>query len=168
MMSSQNQGPASQKLSNVNDDLQEQIDAGKIVFDPPASTATRLKQELLRQNTGTQVTDKLQKLVLELATTIDSDKHIRISSLIRTSGHHGTGRAVDVGNEEIADHLLRVKQIATDARVQQLEIDELIFDAGGSSHQQRNRWNYDQGVRHDYDAATLNDHGDHIHFAVKP
>lgn len=155
------------KLRSVNDELQEQIDAGKITFDPPASTTERLKKELLRENSGTKVTEKLQKLVLALAKAIDSGKSIRISSLIRNEGHHGTGRAVDIGNEDIADHLLNVKQIATDSKVQDLEIDEIIFKASGNTLQQQNRWNYDLGVRHDYDATTLADHANHIHFAVK-
>ena len=155
------------ELFSVTDDLKAQITAGVIRFDPPATTAERLKQELLGENTGTQVTEKLQKLVLELSRTIDSGKHLRISSIIRNEGHHGSGRAFDVGNEDIADHLLRVKQIATDPKVQNLGIDEIIFDAGGNTLAMRNQWNYDQGARHDYNTATLADHGNHIHFAVK-
>lgn len=54
----------------------------------------------------------------------------------------------------------------TDSKVQNLEIDEIIFDAGGVTLQLRNRWNYDQGVRHDYDTGTLGEHSNHIHFAV--
>lgn len=44
------------------------------------------------------MTPALQALVLELSRLAQ----IRISSLIRGSGHHGMGRAVDIGNEEIA------------------------------------------------------------------
>lgn len=152
---------------SVIDDLKSQISAGVITFDPPAATAARLKKELLGENTGTRVTEKLKKLVLELSRTIDSGRHLRISSIIRNEGHHGSGRAFDLGNEDIADHLLRVKQIATDSKVQNLEIDEIIFDAGGNTLSLRNRWNYDQGARHDYNTTTLADHGNHIHFAVK-
>lgn len=155
------------ELFGVTDDLRAQITSGVIRFDPPAATAERLKNELLGGNTGTRVTEKLQKLVLELSRTIDSGKHLRISSIIRNEGHHGSGRAFDLGNEDIADHLLRVKQIATDSKVQNLEIDEIIFDAGGNTLSLRNRWNYDQGARHDYNTTTLADHGNHIHFAVK-
>lgn len=154
------------ELFSVVDDLRVQISAGVIRFDPPTATTERLKNELLGENDGTKVTAKLQNLVLELSRTIDSGKYLRISSIIRNEGHHGTGRAVDIGNEDIADHLLRVKQVATNAKVQSLEIDEIIFDAGGNTLQLRNRWNYDLGVRHDYDATTLGDHADHIHFAV--
>ncbi len=152
-------------ILDLNQDLQAQIDAGKIRFD--AGSETRLKQELLRQNSGTKVTVKLQKLVLELSRVIDSGKQIRISSLIRNEGHHGSGRAVDLGNEEIANHLLNVKQIATDSKVQSLEIDEIIFDAAIAGQTNRNLWNYDQGLKHNYDAATLDQHKNHIHFAVK-
>ncbi len=155
------------EMLGVTDDLKAQITSGVIKFDPPAATAERLKQELLGENTGTRVTEKLQKLVLELSRTIDSGKHLRISSIIRNEGHHGSGRAFDLGNEDVADHLLRVKQIATDSIVQNLEIDEIIFDAGGNTPSLRNRWNYDQGARHDYNTTTLSDHGNHIHFAVK-
>jgi hypothetical protein len=155
------------ELFSVTDDLKAQITAGVIRFDPPAATAERLKKELLGENTGTRVTEKLQKLVLELSRTIDSGKYLQLSSIIRNEGHHGTGRAFDVGNEDIADHLLRVKQIATDSKVQNLAIDEIIFDAGGNTLVLRNRWNYDQGARHEYNATTLGDHGNHIHFAVK-
>lgn len=155
-------------MRSVTDELKDQITAGKLIFDTsPAGTEERLKKELLKENTGTQVTDKLQKLVLELAKTIDSGKKLRVSSIIRNEGHHGTGRAVDFGNEDIADHLLNVKQIATDAKVHSLEIDEIIFKASGSTSTEQNRWNYDQGAKHDYDAATLAQHANHIHFAVK-
>lgn len=155
-------------MTSINDELMSQITAGKIIFDTsPAGNEDRLKKELLKENTGTQVTDKLQKLVLELAKTIDTGKKLRISSIIRNEGHHGTGRAVDFGNEDIADHLLNVKKIATDPKVKSLEVDEIIFKASGSTLTEQNRWNYDQGAKHDYDAASLAKHADHIHFAVK-
>ena len=138
--------------------LKAQIAAGKIIFD-----AVRLKTQLLGLNTGTRVTRKLQSLVLELSRL--ALPKIRISSLVRTSGHHGSGRAVDIGNEEIAGALL--PWVATDAQVAALGIDELIFDATVAGQSPRNKWNYDRGVKHDFSAATLDDHKDHIHFAVK-
>lgn len=154
-------------MPSLTDELKAQITAGKIIFDTsPVGTGDRLKKELLKENTGTQVTDKLQKLVLELAKTIDTGKQLRISSIIRNEGHHGTGRAVDFGNEDIAEHLLSVKQIATDAKVQSLEIDEIIFKASGSTLAEQNRWNYDLGTKHSYDATTLAQHNNHIHFAT--
>ena len=146
-------------LSDVEDKLKEQIDAGKIIFD--AGSETRLKKELLRQNTGTKVTTKVQKLVLELSKL----KNLRISSLVRASGHHGSGRAVDIGNEAIAGDLLPL--VATDSKVAELDIDEIIFDAAVAGEANRNKWNYDQGATHSYNSATLDDHKDHIHFAVK-
>lgn len=144
------------------DELKQQIRVGRIVFDPPPSTSARLRQELLGENNGTQVTPLLQRLVLELSRL----NGIRISSIIRDSGHHGAGRAVDIGNEKIAGTLLPI--VATDDNVQELDIDELIFDASVAGAGDRNRWNYDRGQKHDYNRATLNGHRDHIHFSVKP
>ncbi|CAB1083586.1 hypothetical protein D1AOALGA4SA_11139 [Olavius algarvensis Delta 1 endosymbiont] len=146
-------------LSSLNQQLKDQIDSGKIIFDTDG-----LKKQLLKENSGdVKVTDKLQKLVLELSKTVSTK--IRISSLIRTQGHHGTGRAVDIGNEEIAASLL--PEVATNTKVTELEIDEIIFDAAIAGQTDRNKWNYDLGARHNYGASTLDDHGDHIHFAVK-
>ena len=110
------------------------------------------------------MTRKLQALVLTLSELAPSQ--IRISSLIRagTESHHGSGRAVDIGNEEIAPALL--PGLATDAKVAALGIDELIFDAALAGHADRNKWNYDQGRKHSFNTATLNAHGNHIHFAV--
>ncbi len=141
--------------------LKDKIAAGKIIFDS-ANEAT-LKAQLLRENTGTQVTANLQSLVLELSKLVSS--HIRISSLVRGSGHHGTGRAVDIGNENIAGSLL--PKVAKSAQVAALKIDELIFDAGVAGESDRNKWNYDQGKKHNYDDATLKQHKNHIHFSVK-
>jgi hypothetical protein len=140
---------------------QAQIAAGKIIFDAP--NETRLKGPLLGLNNGTRVTGKLQSLVLELPRL--APRRIRISSLVRSSGHHGSGRVVDTGNEEIAGALL--PQVATDARVAALAIDELIFDATVAGESPRNKWNYDRGVKHNFNAATLDQHRNHIHFAVK-
>ena len=150
----------SKKEKSIEDKLKEQIDAGKIVFD--AGSETKLKKELLQENTGTQVTEDLQKLVYKLSTLAN----IRVSSLVRSSGHHGSGKAVDIGNEEVAGSLL--PSIATDTEVTNNKIDEIIFDAKvTNSTYDRNKWNYDQGTKHKYDSATLDAHKNHIHFAVK-
>lgn len=144
------------------DDLRTQIAEDRITFDGPASKSRRLRRELLGENEGTKVTEALQELVLE----VSSRARIRISSIIRDgSTHHARGRAFDVGNQEIAAGLL--PGIATDARVGSLRIDEIIFDAGVAGQSDRNRWNYDRGVKHNFNSRTLSDHDDHIHFAVR-
>ena len=148
-------------IAAVTQALKKLIDDGKIIFD--TGSETRLKKELLKENSGTQVTDELQALVLRISELAGST--IRISSLVRTSGHHGSGRAVDIGNEAIAGALLPA--IATDAQVSAFHIDEIIFDAGEAGQTDRNKWNYDQGAKHNYNDDTLDDHKDHIHFAVK-
>ena len=143
-------GPIVQKLRAL-------IDSGAIIFDKAS-----LKDELLGLNAGVKVTPKLQAFVVKLS-GLAAPRKIRISSLIRpgTGSHHTEGRAVDIGNQEIATALL--PKIATDEQVRNLGIDELIFNAGFPSPQ---RFNYDQGVRHEFDQTTLNAHGNHIHFAV--
>jgi hypothetical protein len=141
----------------VVEKLRALIDARKIIFDKAS-----LEDELLGRNDGTRVTPKLQALVVKIS-ELAAPQQIRISSLVRqgTGSHHTEGRAVDIGNQEIAATLL--PKIATDDQVRNLAIDELIFNAGFPSPQ---RFNYDQGVRHDFNQATLNEHGNHIHFAV--
>ncbi|UVC07982.1 hypothetical protein IHQ71_22850 [Rhizobium sp. TH2] len=146
-------------ITSVTTDLEAQISAGKIIFDP--GKEAQLKGELLGTADGTTATAKLQKLVLELSKT----SNIRISSIVRSEGHHGSGRAADIGNEDIAKTLLPT--FATDTKVVALEIDEIIFDATVAKETDANKWNYDQGAKHNYDAATLAQHTDHIHFAVK-
>jgi uncharacterized membrane protein len=141
--------------------LQQKIDEKKITFDPGKP---ELQDELLRTNTGgTQITEKLQTLVLELSKI--SPQPIRIRELLRPSGdaHHVTGRAVDIGSD-IASSLLPL--VATNAKVTELGIDEIIFDAAVAGETDRDKWNYDVGVKHSYDAATLDDHKTHIHFAA--
>lgn len=148
----------------VIDDLRDQIAAGRIVFDnATAGQGARLRRELLGLNAGTKVTRGLQAPVLEVSRL----QGIRISSIIRSgsSSRHVVGRAFDVGNEEIAGDLL--PQIATDVRVEEFGIDEIIFDARVAGPSNRNRWNYNDGRRHDYDSATLAAHRNHIDFAVK-
>jgi len=147
---------------SVVDHLKAQITAGRIIFDPPASASARLKKELLGENDGEKkVSELLQELVLEVSKL----QKIRISSIVRTEGHHGSGRAFDVGNEDIAAMLLPA--IATDAKVEELRIDEIIFDATVAGQSDRNHWNYDVGQKHNYNSATLDQHKNHIHFAVK-
>lgn len=108
------------------------------------------------------MTATLQALVLHLADTAASK--ISISSLIGIDRHHSDGRAVDIRNAAIAKDLLPA--IATDEMVTTLSIDELIFDASVAHEADPNKWNYSLGKKHDYDAATLAKHKDHIHFAV--
>lgn len=149
---------------SVVDDLREQIEAGRIIFDNASpGQGARLRRELLGQNAGTKVTRALQTLALEVSRL----QRIRISSIIRTgsSSRHIVGRAFDVGNEEVAGALL--PEIATDERVEEFGIDEIIFDARVAGESNRNRWNYDNGHRHNFDSATLTQHNNHIHFAVK-
>ncbi|WP_439923094.1 hypothetical protein [Nitrobacter sp. JJSN] len=150
-----------QPIASIGQQLQQQIDQGKITFD---IGKPELKDELLGTNNGTKVTSKLQSLVLELSKL--SPVSIRISELLRPSGdsHHVAGRAVDIGNEEIANSLLPL--VATDAKVTQLGIDEIIFDAAVAGDADRNKWNYDVGLKHSYDGAALDDHKTHIHFAA--
>lgn len=151
--------PATTEASSVGDQLQQKIDAGQIVFDPGKP---ELKEQLLKTNSGTQITAKLQVLVLELSKI--SPKPIRISDLVRTSGdsHHVSGRAVDIGNEDIARDLLPL--VVT--KVAQLSIDEIIFDAAVAGEVDRNKWNYDAGSKHDFSPALLDQHKNHIHFSA--
>ncbi len=147
--------PAAPVVSQVVTDLKAKIDDGTITFDSDSK-----KKELLGENTGTKIKETLQKLVLYLAGL----SSIRIAAIVRSSGHHGTGGAVDIGNETIAKDIL--PGIATDANVTAQGIDELIFDATVAGEKDRNLWNYDQGKKHNYGTETLDDHKDHIHFAV--
>ena len=142
--------------SDLTRRLEQRIEAGKITFDYP-----RLEDELLGRNDGTRVTPTLQSLVVTLSRMVSE---IKISWLIGGDGHHGAGRAVDVGNEEVASVLL--PRVATPAQVSALKIDELIFDAAVVGQADRNLWNFDQGRPHHYDEATLSGHDDHIHFSV--
>lgn len=151
------------------DDLKSQIAAGVIKFDEDVFRAM-----LLGENTKKgQVAERLQKLVLYLSKL----ETIKISSIFRNKprkkkGLHDLGRAIDIGNETIAKTLL--PQVATDAKVSELGIDELIFDATMVGESDGNKWNYKYGKKHDYGPATLKGdggsdkgHTDHIHFGVK-
>lgn len=137
--------------SSIETQLGKRIADGRITFDKD-----ELKQQLLRNNAGTQITQKLQALVLELCDL--SPAPIVVSDLPRT------GRAVDIGNEAIASTLLPL--VATDAQVKALDIDEIIFDAAVAGESDRNRWNYDGGEKHGYDPATLDGYKDRIRFSV--
>lgn len=147
-------------MSTIIERLEKEIAAGTIIFDSAAQ-----KRQLLNQHDGTKATRTLHELVLALVGL--AGETIRISSVVREGddGHHGQGRAVDIGNETIAGSLL--PRVATDAKVAELKIDELIFDANVAGHADRNKWNYDRGVKHDYGSGTLNGHKNHIHFSVK-
>jgi hypothetical protein len=105
----------------------------------------------------------LQTLVLKLSQKVGT--HIRLSSLVREAGHHGAGRAVDIGNEDVAAQLLPL--VATDTEVAALKIDEVIFDAAICGENDRNKWNYDRGRKHNYDSDTVGRHANHIHFSVR-
>lgn len=152
-------------MSDVVQELRDQIDAKKIIFDAPEDKAARLKQELLGENRGTKVTTKLQTLVLEISKI--ASPHVRVSSVVREGddGHHGIGRAFDMGNEEIAGTIL--PQVATDEMVAKLDIDDLIFDASVAEEADRNKWNYNAGEKHNFSDGTLRGHKNHIHFSVK-
>ena len=143
--------------------LIEQINSGKIVFD---NNSSELKTQLLGENAGQLITESLQKLILFLSRNTAS--YIRISSIVRDTeapSHHGKRRAVDIGNEEIAEEILGV--ISNDLQVSLHNIDEIIFDAGGATPLSRNKWNYNNGVRHEFNNATLSGHSNHIHISVK-
>ena len=146
---------------SVVDDLRDQISAGRIIFD---NNSARLRRELLGENAGTvKVKPSLQRLALELSRV----SRIRISDILRpgTASHHARGRAFDLGNEEIAEALL--PHISTDEMVEAFNIDEIIFDAGVAGLEDRNEWNYDRGLKHNFSNGTLATHRNHIHFAVK-
>jgi len=138
---------------SIVDDLKGQISKNRIIFD---------KAELKDQLLGEDVTEELQALVHHLSTL----EKLRLSSIIREEGHHGSGRAFDIGNEEIARTIL--PKVASVAEVTRWKIDEIIFDASkADSSYDRNKWNFDIGVKHNFDDATLNAHSDHIHFSLK-
>lgn len=145
--------------SDVVDSLKELIRSRRIIFDE-----TRMRKELVGGHSEKSATPKLQRLVVAL--TEMTDEQIRISSVVRASsaGHHSTGRAIDIGNEEIANKLLPI--LSQRVNIDRLGVDELIFDAKIVGKRDRNFWNYDRGRKHDYNARTLDTHGDHIHIAV--
>lgn len=145
----------------IVDDLKAKINEGRIIFDPTPGQPNKLRDELLGNNSGTKVTEALQRLVLAVCALAK----IRISSIVRSENLHGMGCAFDIGNEEVAKVILPI--LATDAKVAELAIDEIIFDATVAGESNRNKWNYDQGNKHDFDPVTLDKHRDHVHFGVK-
>jgi len=153
--------PKPKPAENVENQLQQALDQKKITFDPGKSY---LRDQLLRKNSPPLITPKLQSLVLALATL--SPDPIRISELLQTTGDddHVNGRAVAIGNEEIAARLL--PSVATAEQVTKLAINKIIFDAGVAAQADRNIWNIDSGVPHSYDDATLAAHRTDIYFAV--
>lgn len=146
---------------SVIDDLNQLIAAGRLTFQSEA-----LKHELLGLPPAVPPEQKVQALVVALCRKSPTTS-IQISSLRRPdSVHHAAGRAVDIGNEEIAGTLLPL--VGTQEFVNANAIDELIFDATlipgeGDS----NKYNFDGGVSHDYNDATIKKHRNHIHFAVR-
>jgi hypothetical protein len=139
------------------------IDNRKITFDPGKP---ELQDQLLRKNTsGTQITEKLQKLVLELSKMSSPKEPVRIRDLLQPSGNalHVAGRAVNIGPDFAASLL---PQVAIDAKVKDLGIEEIIFDASVLNEGDRDKWNYGAGVKHSYEAAVLDEHKTDIHFAV--
>jgi hypothetical protein len=141
--------------------LQQALDQGKITFEPGKAY---LREQLLRKNSAPLITPRLQSLVLALATL--SQDPIRISELLQTTGDddHVNGRAVAIGNEEIAARLL--PSVTTAEQVTKLGISKIIFDAAVAGQVDRNIWNFDFGVPHPYDDATLGAHRTDIYFAV--
>lgn len=96
------------------------------------------------------------------------DKQIRISSIVRNPdviSNHGKRTAVDIGNEEISNKLLPI--LAIPANIALHDIDEIIFNAGGSLPSGPNRWNYKNGNLFNYSNDVLSKHSDHIHISVK-
>lgn len=146
------------------DELTRLIASGRLVFD--TSAAETLERELLGTPPARAVHPNVQALLIGLCKKAPTTT-LRISSLFRTGdSHHAEGRAVDIGNEEVASALLPV--VATPAVVDSLSIDEIIFDASAiPGETSRNRYNFDAGRPHAYGDATLRKHRNHIHFAVR-
>ncbi|MGF1463105.1 MAG: hypothetical protein ACFB2Z_08055 [Maricaulaceae bacterium] len=155
-------------MKDVEKQIQDYILKGVIIFDHGRENI--LKNELLAKNSGVRISEKLQLVVADIAELIvqknQPKHHLRISSIVRGVGpsHHSTGRAVDIGNENIAPIIM--PEIALPKKVSSLSIDEIIIDAGLFGYKNRNIWNFDKGSPHIYDARTLNYHRNHIHIAV--
>lgn len=146
------------------DDLRSLVNSGRILFDPVH--AELLRRELLGTPPAAFVRPELQNLVLWVCTRLPPGRAVRISSLIRAGGHHSQGRAVDIGNEEIASDLLPL--VAVPSEVQNHAIDEIIFDSTLLPGEiNANRYNFNGGIPYNYDAATVARHRDHIHLSVR-
>jgi uncharacterized protein YbaA (DUF1428 family) len=141
--------------------LREHIASGKIRFQPPKD---KLRGMLLGTGSDGSATPLLRRLVLHLASVVDT--FIEISSIVRPGGDsfHQTGQAVDIGNEDVAGKLL--PKVAIQSVVDQFKIDEIIFDSRKIGSK-TNRYNFNEGRPFAFDDATINEHGNHIHFAVK-
>jgi hypothetical protein len=142
--------------------LQDLIAKGFLRFDAP-----HMQTELLNVKVPPmiRVSSRVQDLVLGLASYVgESGKHIRISSVLRGTGtsHHAVGRAVDVGNEDIASLILPWLEI----RAGVYRLDEVIFDATLAGQADSNRFNLDGGKPHAYSATVLVQHRDHIHLST--
>ncbi len=153
------QGAQTEPAAAIDVQLQKKIDEQKITFE---AGKPRLREQLLRRNSGTVITPKLQSLVLALATL--SRDPIQISEFPQTAGDSGAGRAVTIGNEEIAASLLPL--VANAEQAAKLCIDRIIFDAAVAGQADRNAWNYNSGAQFSYDDATLGDHKMDIYFSV--
>lgn len=143
--------------------LNQWISQGVLVFEP--GKIERLKRELLGAPPERVVHPNVRALVVALIEALPG-KRFRISSLLRNGGSHGEGRAVDIGNEEIAGELLPL--VATQTVVDRLSLDEIIFDASLiPDEKNRNKYNFDAGKPHVYNKSTLDEHRDHIHFSIR-
>ncbi|MBB4509566.1 cell wall hydrolase [Rhizobium leguminosarum] len=140
--------------------LRDHIAKGKIRFQSPKDT---LRGMLLGNGQNGSATPALQKLVLHLASVVDT--FIEISSIVRpgVGSLHQTGQAVDIGNEGVAGTLL--PKVAVQSAVDSFGINEIIFDSRKIG-QKTNRYNFNSGHPFAFDDATINQHGNHIHFAV--
>jgi hypothetical protein len=145
----------------VVENLKKAIAERRLTFDDE-----RLEDQLLGYNDGPKVAPTLQGLVLQL-TRFDVGE-IRISDIVRPGslGRHGSGRAVDIGNEEIAGALL--PSLATDSQVRALGIDQISFDASVADPRNDPQiWNYLGGRKFDrYPGLVLRAHRNHIHLSV--
>lgn len=148
-----------QPRPTINAQLQQKIDEQKITFE---AGKPRLREQLLRTNSGPVITPKLQSLVLTLATL--SPDPIQISEFPQATDDPDAGRAVTIGNEDIAGRLLPL--VANPEQVAKLDIGKIIFDASVAGQSDRNMWNYSSGTQHSYDLATLGAHRTDIYFSV--
>lgn len=121
----------------------------------------------LCENTGTRVpvNDKLLAVILQIRVQFPNTP-LRISSLTTgehgkgcgTSSHHYEGRAVDIGNDEIAPTIIPWMYANKDV----LGLDELFIRPMPAPA---------KPLKGGIDCACSNaqsSHGDHIHFSVKP
>jgi hypothetical protein len=146
------------------DELNALITSGRITFD--VGNPDVLRRELLGTPPARAVVPGVQKLIVALCGKVPA-LALRVSSLYRNGeSHHAEGRALDIGNEEVAATLLPL--VATQAFVNELQIDEIIFDATLIPQEMNgNRYNFDAGQPHVYSAPTLREHRNHIHFSVR-